>query len=334
MSSPPFFVGLDVGGSSMKGGVVDDTGRPLGSVSLDTEAHRGQEFGLERMGETIRQAVAAAGLRMEQIAAIGVATPGTMDIPAGVILDPPNLKPWQNVPVRDHVQKTFGLPTAFQNDANAAAYGEFWAGAGKEAHSMVLFTLGTGVGCGIVIGDLVIEGEHSHGAEVGHMKIEMTNPRQCGCGRWGCLEAYASATSVVKRAVEALAGYSGASRLRGLLEQRRKGNEELTSRDVFDAAAAGDALAERIVEETAFYLAVGATNMMHTIDPDMVVFAGGMIAAGEPFLERIRWHVRRLAFPVPAARTQIRYAQLGTDAGFIGAAACGRLLYRRSQQKA
>src|SRR5437763_13509892 len=203
--SSPLFVGLDVGGSAMKAGVVDDFGKPLASVSLPTEAHRGQEFGLERMCESIRKAVVAAGLKMADISAIGVATPGTMDIPAGVILDPPNLKPWRNVPVRDHVQKYFQIPTAFQNDANAAAFGEFWAGAGKEVHSMVLFTLGTGVGGGIILGELVIEGEHSHGGELGHMCIEMTNGRQCGCGRFGCLEAYASATSVVKRTVEALA---------------------------------------------------------------------------------------------------------------------------------
>src|SRR5262249_48649261 len=146
------------------------------------------------------------------------------------------------VPVRDYVQKAFGIPTAFQNDANAAAYGEFWVGAGKDVHSMVLFTLGTGVGGGIVIGDLVIEGEHSHGAELGHMKIEMTNPRQCGCGRWGCLEAYASATSVVKRTLEALAQYSGTTVLHGL--SQNAGAEELTSRDIFEAAEKGDALAE------------------------------------------------------------------------------------------
>src|SRR5436305_13231441 len=103
----PLFVGLDVGGTSMKAGVVDDQGKALASVSLPTEAHRGQEFGLERMCESIRQAVAAAGLKMRDIAAIGVATPGTMDIPAGLILDPPNLKPWRNVPVRDHIKKVF-----------------------------------------------------------------------------------------------------------------------------------------------------------------------------------------------------------------------------------
>src|SRR3989442_3981485 len=218
----PLFVGLDVGGTSMKAGVVDDAGNALGSVSLPTEAHRGQEFGLERMCESIRQAVAAGNLKMANIAAIGVATPGTMDIPAGLILDPPNLKPWRNVPVRDHIHQTFQLPTAFQNDANAAALGEFWAGAGKDAHSMVLFTLGPGVGGGIIIGDLVLEGEHSHGAELGHMKIEMTNPRQCGCGRWGCLEAYASATAVVKRALEVL------NKSKSSLESFRNRPEELT----------------------------------------------------------------------------------------------------------
>ena len=310
----------------MKAGVVDDNGQALSAVSLPTEAYKGQDHGLERMCETIRLAVAKAGLRQEQIAAIGVATPGTMDIPAGVILDPPNLHPWRNVPVRRHIQETFKIPTAFQNDANAAAYGEYWIGAGKDAHSMVLYTLGTGVGGGIVIGDMVLEGEHSHGAELGHVKIEMTNPRQCGCGRRGCLEAYASATAVVKRAQEALAQDGGKSSLHRVLQERRA----LTSRDIFDAAAS-DALAARIVEETAFYLAVGAMNMMHTIDPDIVVFAGGMIAAGEPFLERIRHHVRELAFPVPAAKTQIRYALLGNDAGFIGAAACGRQLYGASK---
>lgn len=323
----PLFVGLDVGGTAMKAGVVDDTGKALASVSLPTEAHRGQEFGLERMCESIRQAVAAAGLKMRDIAAIGVATPGTMDIPGGLILDPPNLKPWRNVPVRDHVQKAFKLPTAFQNDANAAAFGEYWAGAGRDAHSMVLFTLGTGVGGGIIIGDLVLEGEHSHGAELGHMKIEMTNPRQCGCGRWGCLEAYASATSVVKRAQEALSQKGVKSQLK---EYRNK-EGGMTARDIFDVAAQGDKIADKIVEDTAYYLSVGAMNMMHTIDPDMVVFAGGMIAAGDSFLERIRKFVKELAFPVPAERTVICYAQLGGDAGFIGAAACGRQLFLKKK---
>jgi glucokinase len=321
----PLFVGLDVGGTTMKGGVVDDTARMLSAVSLTTEPERGQEWGLAGMCETIREGVKLAGLTMDRIAAIGVATPGTMDIPGGVILDPPNLHPWKNVPVRDHIQRTFQIPTAFQNDANAAAFGEYWAGAGRDCYSMVLFTLGTGIGGGIVIGGQVLEGQHSHGAEVGHHKIEMTNPRRCGCGRMGCLEAYASATAVVKRTEEALASERLDSTLR-----RVKG--ELTARAVFEAGLAGDALAQKIVEETAYYLAVGSMNLMHIIDPDRVVFAGGMVHAGEAFLDRIRHHVKQLAFPVPAAKTEILYAKLGSDAGLIGAAACARQLHRRKMK--
>jgi glucokinase len=322
MSTAAFFVGLDVGGTTMKAGIVDDAGRPLSAVSLPTEAPRGQEFGLARMCETIRKAVEAAGLELKQIAAIGVATPGFMDIPGGLILDPPNLRPWRNVPVRQYVQDAFGLPTAFQNDANAAALGEYWSGAGRGVRSMVLFTLGTGVGGGIILDGRVLEGRHSHGAELGHLKIEMTRPRECGCGRFGCLEAYASATAVVKRAHEALNEDGGRSTLHGVLRDRG----ELTARDVFDTAAAGDELAGKVVEDTAYYLAVGATNAMHVIDPDMVVYGGGMTAAGEGFLERIRHHIKQLAFTVPAQHTEVRYAQLGSDAGFIGAAGCGRLL--------
>jgi glucokinase len=324
MSTPPLFIGLDVGGTTMKAGVVDDTGRPLSAVSVPTEAHKGQEHGLAQMAAAIRRAATEARVEMRDIAAIGVATPGLLDIPAGIILDPPNLRPWKNVPVRQRIHEMFGIPTAFQNDANAAAYGEYWVGAGREVHSLIMFTLGTGVGGGIIWGDRVIEGEHSHGAELGHIKIDLTNPRSCGCGRRGCLEAYASATSVVLRTQEALARAEERSTLHSLAKAG-----ELTAHAIFDAAAAGDALAGRIVEDTAFYLAVGAMNLMHTLDPDMIVFGGGMIAAGDAFLQRIRHHVRELAFPVPAQRTQIRYAQLGSDAGFIGAAACGRQLVRR-----
>lgn len=322
--SNTYYVGLDVGGTTMKGGVVDDTGAPLSGVSLATEAQRGQELGLERMCETIRQAIAAAKLTLEQITAIGVATPGFMDIPGGLILDPPNLQPWKNVPVRDHVRGVFHKPTAFQNDANAAALGEYWVGAGKGVASLVMFTLGTGVGGGVILDGKVLEGRHSHGAELGHMRIELTNPRLCTCGRHGCLEAYASATAVVRRAHEALNVEGSRSRLYAMRRERG----ELSARDVFDAAAAGDELAGRLMEETAFYLAVGAVNAMQVIDPDLVVFAGGMTTAGPAFLDRIRHHIRVMAPTVPFCRTEIRYARLGTDAGFIGAAGCARQLVR------
>lgn len=331
MSRELLFVGVDVGGQTIKAGVVTDQGRALSSISVPTEAWKGQEHGLAQMAKAVREATQEAGLQLDQIAAIGVATPGTMDIPAGLILDPPNLKPWKNVPVRAYIEQEFGKPTAFQNDANAAAYGEYWAGVGQGVHSLVLFTLGTGIGCGIVVGGMIIEGEHSHGAEVGHIIIEMSKPRRCGCGGLGHLEAYASATAMAQRANEALLAGEPST-----LQARLREKGQLTPEDageIFQAAAAGDTLAQRLVGETAYYLAVGAVNMMHTIDPDVVVFGGGMTRAGMGFLERIRHHVREMAFPVPAAKTQIVYAQLGNDAGFIGAAGCARILYKNLASK-
>jgi glucokinase len=319
--SNPFYIGVDVGAATIKAGVVDDAGHPRSAVTVATEPHRGSAHGLARMCEAVRAAADAAGTEMHQVAAIGVAAPGLLDIPAGMILEAANLPGWHDVAVREHVANVFRIPTAFQNDANAAAYGEYWAGAGRGARSLLLFTLGTGIGGGIVLNDRILEGAHSHGAEVGHISIELTNPRPCGCGRRGCLEAYASASAVVARMREALA--TGHPSVLSRIDPT-----ELTARHIFEASATGDALADEIVEETAYYLAVGTANLMHVIDPEVIVYGGGMTAAGEGFLERIRKHVHKLAFPVPAARTQLCYARLGNDAGFIGAAACARQLVR------
>lgn len=319
------YVGLDVGGTTMKAAVVDDTGAAAPHVSLPTEPYLGQDAGLETMCETIRQAVKAAGLTMDGIAAVGVATPGLMDIKLGLILDPPNLKPWKNVPVPAHIRKAFNKPTAFQNDANAAAMGEFWVGAGKDVDSLCLFTLGTGVGGGIVFGGKVHEGAHSHGGEFGHHRIESPDHgRLCPCGRRGCLEAYASATAVVARAKEEMAAYRGPTRLREVVVPDEAG--ELTAKAIFDAAAHGDALAQKIMDDTAYYLALGACTVMATVDPDMIVYGGGMIAAGEPFLAKIKEYIVRYGLSYPASKVEVRFAKLGSDAGFIGAAACARQL--------
>ncbi|OWK45466.1 ROK family protein [Fimbriiglobus ruber] len=322
------FVGLDVGGTTMKAAVVDDYGLAGPSVSLPTEAHRGADVGLETMCETIRRAVAASRLTMTDVAGIGVATPGLMDIKLGIILDPPNLKPWRNVEIPQHIRKVFHKPVAFQNDANAAALGEHWVGAGKGAPSLVLFTLGTGVGGGIIVDGRVLEGEHSHGGELGHLRIDLPDRgRLCGCGRRGCLEAYASATAVVDRAREDQAGYRGPTRLREMLAADDVSG--VSAKDVFDVAAQGDLLAQKVVEDTAYYLALGACAVMATVDPEMIVFGGGMTAAGDSFLAKIREYALRFGLAYPASKVQIRFAQLGSDAGFIGAAACARQLVKQ-----
>ncbi len=324
MAEPLIYVGLDVGGTTMKSAAVDDAGKPLSApVIMATEPERGQEAGLETMCETIRRAVKAAGVGLADVTAIGVATPGLMDIKAGLILDPPNLKPWKNVPVRDHIRQVFGKPTVYQNDANAAAYGEFWVGSGQAAKSMVLFTLGTGVGGGIILGDVIVEGEHSHGGELGHLRIAMPDRgRLCGCGARGCLEAYASATNVVKRAREEMAAWRGATKLR---QYYTANDDDFTSKHVFNLAAAGDECALKVVDDTAYYLALGACAVISSVDPEMIVFGGGMVAAGESFRSRIDTYVRQYGLPFPTKTVKIAFASLGSDAGFIGAAGCARL---------
>lgn len=324
----PFYLGVDVGGTNIKVGVVNAQAEPLSKVSFPTEARRGPEAGLETICRAAREAISQSPVEMSDIRAVGLATPGTMDIPAGILLDPPNLPGWTDLPLRDQLADALDLPTILQNDANAAAYGEFWGGMGREAESLVFFTLGTGIGCGIIIGDLIVEGAHSHGAECGHIIIEMDDGRLCPTGQYGTLEAYASATALIKRCGEALDAGRESS-----IRHELEAGEKLTPLLMARMAEAGDALADELIMQTARFLGVGTTTLMHTIDPEIVLFGGAMTFGreetelGRRFLQEIRNEVKKRAFPVPAAKTKIEYASLGGDAGYIGAAGCARLKF-------
>jgi glucokinase len=328
-SSPPiFYLGIDVGGTNIKAGIVTDSGQPIAKASLPTLAERGVDYGLQVIRGTVEQALGNAELELSQIHAIGLATPGTMDIPGGWLLEPPNLPGWWHVPIRDKVGSLFQKPTVLQNDANAAAYGEFWAGAARAAHSLVFWTLGTGIGCGIIIDDVIIEGEHSHGAECGHIIIDIDSPRKSPAGQCGTLEAFCGAAAVVQRCEDALAGGR-----ESILSRRRQEGAELTPLLIAEAAEAGDGVANEVVMDTARYLGVGTTTLMHTINPSMFLFGGAMTfgrnetALGRRFLQVIKDEVKKRAFPVPYERTIIDFATLGGDAGYIGAAGCARLKF-------
>ncbi|MCY2965336.1 MAG: ROK family protein [Planctomycetota bacterium] len=300
---PPFYVGVDVGGTNIKAGVVDDTGHSLAKASVPTEAIRGPEVGLDHMVEAVGAALKQAGLTLKDIHGVGLATPGTMDIPAGMLLQPPNLPGWNDYPIRDRLGEKLGVRTVLQNDANAAAYGEFWAGRGRDANSLVFWTLGTGIGCGIIIDHLIIEGAHSHAAECGHIIIEMNNGRLCGTGQYGTLEAYAGAKALIARLNEALA----AGRT-SLISAKIAAGEELTPLLIAQCAEQGDALCDELIMQTARYMGVGTTTLMHTIDPEMVLFGGAMTFGrneselGRRFIQEIRNEVKRRAFPIPGRR--------------------------------
>jgi glucokinase len=327
-SSSDLYLGVDVGGTNIKVGVVTGTGESLAKASLPTHADRGIEHGLSVIYATAEAALAKAGLTLAQIQAIGLATPGTMDIPAGFLVEPPNLPGWWHFPIRDTVAQHFQKPTVLQNDANAAAYGEFWVGAARDAHSLVFWTLGTGIGCGIIVDHVIIEGEHSHGSECGHIVIDLDSPRKSPAGQNGTLEAFCGAKAVVQRCEEALARAPEST-----LHERLRGGDELTPLLIAEAAEAGDRVADDVVMETARYLGVGTTTLMHTINPSMFLFGGAMTFGrnesplGRRFLQAIKDEVQKRAFHVPFERTIIDFATLGGDAGYIGAAGCARLKF-------
>jgi glucokinase len=328
----PLFAAVDIGGTNIKLGVVDDLGRTLTHTSIETQEEQGPKQAIERTREALRASVADAGIDWNSIARVGLGTPGTMDVAKGMLLEPGNLPHWWHFPIRDSLAEACGLPVTFANDARAATYGEFWVGSGQVLSSMVMFTLGTGVGGGIVIGDLLVEGENSAGSELGHLIIDYHDEaRMCSCGRRGHLEAYASATAVVKRTEESLEAGRKSS-----LEKRTAAGEELSALMIDQEAERGDALSLEIITETARYLGIGIVSAMHAIDPQGVVIGGAMTfgqhetATGRLFLARIKQEVASRAFPMLAEKTSIDYASLGGDAGFIGAAG----LARRAHQQA
>jgi glucokinase len=326
-AQPPFFVGLDLGGTNIKVGVIDDLGRTLYWLTVPTHVERGAEDGSRRMGEAVLAAVAKAGLAPSDVARVGLGSPGFMDLAAGKLLVPANLKGWNYFPLRDRVSHHCGLPVTFANDATAAAYGEFWIGKGHDFHSMVLLTLGTGIGCGIVIGDLLLDGEHSLGGEYGHTIIEPdVHARVCGCGQPGHLEAYTSATAVIRRTQEALSAGRTSS-----LSQRVAAGESLSPKMAAEEAEKGDELSREIILETARYLGIATVNLMHTIDPNGILFGGAMTfganhsPVGRMFLDRIKQEVRERAYALLAQKTVIDFAEFGGDAGYIGAAGIARM---------
>ena len=332
-SHAPYYVGVDLGGTNVKIGVIDDRGKTLAFLSIPTDAAQGAENTTQRMGAAVLKAIEQAHLQPEAIARVGLGSPGTMDIPAGMLLEPVNMPTWRNYPIRDRLSHHCGLPVTFANDAAAAAYGEFWVGGGKSLASIVFLTLGTGVGGGIIVGGRSIDGEHSHGAECGHLIIDYHDTaRMCGCGQRGHLEAYASATAVIQRTQEALdaGGQSG-------LTAELAAGKKLTPLLIAQQAEAGDAFSLEIILETARYLGIGVVSFMHTIDPAGVILGGAMTFGGQnsplgrQFIDRVRQEVRQRDFPVPAQKTKLEFATLGADAGFIGAAGLARAHDRRAE---
>ena len=332
-SQGPYFAGVDIGGTNIKIGLVDNSGQTLGYDSIETNEQLGPQQAVERCAATIVKLCQQLQLPSAELVRIGLGSPGTLCLKRGMLLDPPNLPNWHYFAIRDALQVSTAKPVSFINDANAAAYGEFWVGTGAKHDSLALLTLGTGVGGGIIIDGHLLNGVNSFGSECGHVVVDCRpDARLCvwGGGR-GHLEAYASASAVAVRAEEGLRRGAVST-----LSQILMNGKAITAKRVYEAATSGDEFSLKIIDETAMYLGVGVASVVHAVDPGLVVFGGAMnfggasSPIGQRFLERVRGEFKERTFAHVYSGTTIGFATLGGDAGYLGAAGTARKDYREA----
>ncbi len=312
------YVGIDVGGTNIKIGLFDSELKMICKTSITTNAEMGPEIVINNMAQTVEELIAGAGLSLQDVVAIGIGTPGPAKYSKGIIIRSTNMPKFKNVPICRMLNEKLGAPVVFDNDANVACWGEYAAGAGKGVKDMVFFTLGTGIGGGIVSNGELLHGCDENGAELGHMII-YPDGRPCNCGQKGCVEAYASADSTARRATEAIEAGAKSS-LQQVLDEKGK----ITSKDIYEHLAAGDKLAKEITDGTAKALAITCINMLHATEPKRIVFTGGMIAAGDALLNRIKDFFNEHIWIMKKETVEICFATLGEDVGIIGAAALAR----------
>ena len=310
-------IGIDLGGTFIKAGVVDEEGRVLSRVSLPTEVPKGREAIIRNIAAAASAAREEAGLPWRSIHAVGLGSPGVFEQPEGIVQHSPNLPALQGKPLAQPVMAAAGhqeVPIVLENDANVAAFAEAWVGCGRGVRTLTLMTLGTGIGGGIILDGEIWRGAWGAAGELGHQNL-FPNGVRCGCGNRGCLEAYASAPALVRRFHEALKA-GKPSRLAARLKQSRR----VTAHDIADAAAAGDRTCRALMEETGRFLGIAVMNVLHFLNVELVVFTGGMTAAGALLLDPIRDEARRRTFPLAFKGVKILFSRMGNDAGLIGAA--------------
>lgn len=337
----PLVVGVDLGGTQMRTAVMRGA-TLLSRVGLLTGADPTPERIIPRIFTSIQQALDEANVSIKQIAGIGIGAPGPLDSHTGVVFSPPNLPGWHNTPLGDIFRAEFHLPIYVENDANAAALGEYLFGAGQGACNMVYLTVSTGIGGGIITEGKILDGVSGTAGELGHMTVDMHGPR-CNCGNIGCLERLASGTAIALRANEAIAMGQGDALLafaRAHESQenwgadtpydRRVAAPHVNARTVALAAEAGIPLAQEIIAQAAEALGAGLVNILHIFNPDILILGGGVTQMGALLLDPTYRIVRERTMRVPYEAAKIVMAKLGTNVGLIGA---GALIYHAMQQQ-
>ena len=305
------YVGVDLGGTNIKSGLLTDAGEVIAEKATDTEAEGGVTHVLDRMADLVSELMESAGSQF-RVVGVGVGVPGQVDVRVGAVREPPNLPGWIEVKVESEMKKRLGLPVSMDNDANAAALGEFAYGAGRGVTEMLMVTLGTGVGGGLILRGEVYRGAVGAAAEFGHVIVQRYG-WVCGCGRKGCVEAYVGTRGILRFVEEKLR--SGRESLLRNIEPGR-----MTPKAIFESASRGDEVAVEVFRDVGEYLGVGLGSVANLLNIERVVIGGGVAKAGEFIFGPTRRSLAETALAASRDVIDVVPAALGERAGFIGAA--------------
>lgn len=305
-----YVIGVDLGGTKISTAISTIEGNILANVVLPTKAEEGEAAVLGRIVQSIDEVIVGSSTSIDEIEAIGIGSPGPLDAKKGIIITTPNL-PFKNYNLVQPLKEKYNIPVYLDNDANAAAIGEYMFGAGKGKNSIVYFTVSTGVGGGAVLDGKVYRGHTSNALEIGHTTVDPNGPR-CNCGNLGCLEAMSSGTAIAKKGKEAVSTN---------VETSLKKHDTVTSYEVFKEAEAGDEVAKDIIDNALTYLGIGVANAISTFDPEMIIIGGGVSKAGDIVFDTVKKVVNKRCFKSMAESCEIVPAGLGSDAGVVGAVA-------------
>lgn len=313
-----YYIGIDLGGTNIAAGLVDENYTLLKKASVKTALPRPDKEIYRDIAFLCEKLTKDAGINLANVEWIGIGSPGTANRDTGILEYSCNLG-FENSDMKGHLEQLTGRPVYIENDANAAALGEFLAGSGKGTHNMVAITLGTGIGGGIILDGKIFAGSNFAGAELGHTVI-VKDGRACTCGRNGCFEAYASATGLIRSTKEAMERDKN-SLMWKLVEKRGK----VSARTAFDAMRAGDQTAKQVVEEYIGYLGCGLVDMINIFQSEVLCIGGGICGEGEALLAPLREIIERERYSkFSTKQTKLVTASLGNDAGIIGAAMLGK----------
>lgn len=310
----PYLVAVDLGGTQIRTALCDPRGQILRRIARPTLATEGPEAVIRRLEEAI--AGAMEGTPADQIAGIGIGAPGPLNPISGIILEAPNLPGWTNVPLRSMISARFGLPTFLGNDANLAALAEYTFGAGRGRPDMIYLTISTGVGSGIIVNGEMVLGAHGLGAEAGHIIVDPTGPR-CGCGHFGCLEAFASGTAIARHVVARIK----AGKKTRITKMVGGDLAKVDARVVGEAAKLGDKLAIQAFQRAGKYLGIGIASLLRLFNPTMIVLGGSVTKAGALLLDPMWAAIKEYTPAIYWEGLSVVQAALGDDVGLLGAVA-------------